>query len=120
MLDPKAKIDQASFTKEEKTWLHRDLNFSPEYAKAVFLKVTYLCELPDLFTAMKDILIFVACRSRLATLRSKALKAIKALIKQEYKLLLDSGVQSLVSSRMSDPSSVTREAAIDLLLQFLS
>ena len=120
MLDPKAKIDKASFTKEEKTWLHRDLTFSPEYAKAVLLKVTYLCELPDLFTAMKDILIFVACRSRLATLRSKALKAIRALIKSEHTLLLDVGIQNLISSRISDPSSVTREAAIDLLLQFCS
>jgi hypothetical protein len=38
---------------------------------------------------MKDIMIFVACKSKLATIRSKALKAIKAVIKVQPQLMLD-------------------------------
>jgi hypothetical protein len=82
--------------------------------------VTYICELPDLFNAMKDILILVACKSKLATMRSKALKAIKAVIKTQPSLLLDIGVQNLLTLRISDNSTVTREAAVDLLLQYLN
>lgn len=120
LLDPKAKIDETLFTDENRTWLHRDITFNPEYSKAIFLKVTYICELPDLFNAMKDILILVACKSKLATMRSKALKAIKAVIKTQPSLLLDVGVQNLLTLRISDNSTVTREAAVDLLLQYLN
>ena len=35
-------------------------------------------------------------------------------------LLLDSGIQNLLSLRISDSSTVTREAAVDLLLLFLN
>lgn len=120
LLDPKAKTNEASFEKENRTWLHRGVTFSPDYAKAILLKVAYLCELPDLFKAMKDILILVACKSKLATLRSKALKAIRAVIKAQPDLMLDQGIQNLVTVRMQDQSTVAREATVDLLVQFLT
>jgi len=120
LLDPKTKVDDAEFSKENRTWLHRDITFSPEFAKAIYLKVTYVCELPDLFRAMKDILIFVACKSKLATLRSKALKAVKAVVKAQPTLLMDDGIKSLIAVRISDPSTVTREAAIELLMQYFT
>ena len=108
------------FSKEAKTWLHRDITFSSDYAQAILLRVTDICDLRDLFTVLKEILIFVACKSKLATLRSKALKAIKATIKLQPTLLLDQGIQQVISHRISDQSSIAREAAIDLLLTFFS
>ena len=74
---------------QEKTWLKRGITFDVSYAKALFRQVNCLQEIGDLYTGLKNSLVWVSGEQKLATLRAKALKGIKQIIKLEPANLLD-------------------------------
>ena len=72
-----------------KSWITRDLTFNAEYGKLVHLKLNWIEQLQDLKTALKNILVCVAMVAKEATLRAKAVKGIKALVKLQPDSLTD-------------------------------
>jgi len=98
----------------------RDLTINPDYAKYLMLKVHCELEMSDLFAAIKDTLIWISCCPKAATLRAKALKGIKQVIKVKPENLMDEKIQQVLQLRVNDKSSVNRENALDLIAQFIT
>lgn len=75
----------------------RNVTFCVDYAKALLLQLNHLTELPDLLKGLKDTLIFVACTSKAATIRAKAMKSISKVIKfHPERALLDDTIFKLI------------------------
>ena len=95
-----------------------NVTFDVDYAKAILLQLQCISEVPDLFSGLKDTLIFVACQSKTANLRSKSLKCISKMIKKRPENILDAKIKRVIVSRAHDLSVCTRESALDMLQQF--
>ena len=73
-------------------------------------------DVSDLYSGLKDTLIFVACAGKTATLRSKALKSISKVIKVNPESVIDDKIKKVISHASQDSTSVvTREGALDML-----
>ncbi len=76
-------------------------------------------ELRHLFEALKNTMLCISYFKQ-ATLRARAIKAIKNLVKIDPENLLDTLVQQIIQLRLRDISSSTRESTIDLISQYVS
>ena len=101
---------------QEKTWIKpQGITMKPEYVRAVMGQLSLALEFSDLFYALKNILMCLSY-SKQATLRNKAMKIIRQLIKNDpQKMLQDEEIQTILKLRITDVSSVTRESALDIL-----
>lgn len=68
----------------------------------------------DIFKALKNVMLCVSYM-KLATLRAKAIKTIKSLIKINPENLHDQQILKIVHLRLMDVSASTRESTLDLL-----
>ncbi|CDW77530.1 heat repeat domain containing protein [Stylonychia lemnae] len=75
-------------------------------------------QLRDILQALKNTML---CMSyfRQATIRAKAIKAIKSIIKINPENLLDANVQQIILLRLKDQSANTRETTLDLVSQYI-
>lgn len=71
-------------------------------------------EVRDLFQALKNVMLCISYQ-KFATLRAKAMKTIKAIIKINPETLNEKEVLKIIQLRLMDVSSSTREATLDLL-----
>lgn len=94
------------------------MKFEVQYAKALFLKI-FEKDLIDIGAGLKDTLILISFSAKTASLRSRGLKAIGKLIRQQRDIILDEKIQSLLHLRARDTSVVARESTLEMLQQFL-
>jgi len=104
---------------EEKTWITRGHMMNITYARKVMMLLLVETELRDLFEAMKNVMLCISYL-KLATLRVKAMKAIKKLIVVDPEILSDSQILKIIQLRLADVSSSTREMTLDLLWHCLT
>ena len=76
-----------------KTWMTRGLSFNVDYAKALMLKMNCISEIPSLFKAMINILLYLSHSSKKSIVRGKALKPICKIIKLKPENLIEDGIQ---------------------------
>ena len=101
-----------------KTWMTRGLTFNVEYAKALMLKMNCVSEIPSLFKAIINILLFLSHSSKKSLVRGKALKPICKIIRIKPENLMEKGIQQIIKLRVKDTNTFTRESALDMLHQF--
>lgn len=76
-------------------------------------------ELSDLFSGMKGTLLCMSY-ARQATIKQRCMTVIKQLIRENPRdMLADQAVTQIIRERLQDPSAITRESALDLLLKNL-
>jgi hypothetical protein len=109
---------QEEMNSQEKSWLKpRGITLKPEYVRRVMEYLSLQLEFGDLFFALKNMLLCLSY-SKQATLRSKAMKIIRQLIKNDPEnMLQDSEIQAILKLRITDVSSITRESALDILFK---
>ena len=71
-------------------------------------------EVKEMFQALKNVMLCLSYM-KFATLRAKAMKIIKKLIKLSPEILHDKDIMKILSLRLMDVSSSTRESTLDLL-----
>ena len=75
-------------SRHEKTWITRGHLMNITYAKKLMKLLSIETELRDLFEALKNVMLCISYL-KLATLRVKAMKAIKKLIKQNPEIIAE-------------------------------
>lgn len=72
-----------------------------------------------MFLALKNVMLCISYM-KLASLRAKALKSIKKIVKINPETINDEEIQRIVALRLMDVSSQTREMTLDLLWHCLT
>jgi HEAT repeat associated with sister chromatid cohesion len=104
---------------QAKSWITRGHLISVGYVRNVMRLLNIETEVRDIFQALKNVMLCISYL-RLATLRAKAMKTIKKVIKINPELLNDSEILKIIQLRLLDVSSSTRETTLDLLWQSLT
>lgn len=76
-------------------------------------------EIRDMFSLLKNVMLCISY-VKLATLRAKAMKVIKKVIKMDPETLHEEEILKIIKLRLVDVSASTRETTLDLLYQTLT
>eukprot|EP00347_Sterkiella_histriomuscorum_P014234 403361660 len=104
------RVQEQKFDKsqlQDRSWISRGQQLSIHYIRNVLKYLSIELEL-------RDVIYF-----KHATMRAKAMRAIKNIIKINQENFVDPQIQKIISLRLQDISSGTREGTLDLISQFL-